>query len=39
LLLRLPGPLNDEQEHQLRLVQSSAEKLLSRINELSCGHG
>jgi signal transduction histidine kinase len=35
LLMRLPGPLNDEQEHQLRLVQESAEKLLSRINELS----
>ena len=35
LLMRLPGPLNDEQEHQLRLVQSSAEKLLARINQLS----
>jgi signal transduction histidine kinase len=35
LLLRLPGPLNDEQEHQLRLVQSSAETLLTRINQLS----
>ena len=35
LLMRLPGPLNGEQEHQLRLVQASAEKLLSRINELS----
>ena len=35
LLMRLPGPLNDEQEHQLRLVQSSAEQLLARINQLS----
>jgi protein-histidine pros-kinase len=40
LLMRLPGPLNGEQEHQLRLVQQSAEKLLSRINQLSrpCEH-
>jgi len=35
LLMRLPGPLNSEQEHQLQLVQSSAEKLLSCINQLS----
>jgi signal transduction histidine kinase len=35
LLMRLPGPLNDEQEYQLRLVQSSAEKVLARINQLS----
>jgi PAS domain S-box-containing protein len=35
LLMRLAGPLTDEQEHQLRLVQSSAELLLSRINQLS----
>jgi PAS domain S-box-containing protein len=35
LLMRLPGPLNAEQEHQLRLVQSSAEEVLSRINQLS----
>jgi PAS domain S-box-containing protein len=35
LLMRLPGPLNEEQEHQLRLVQTSAEQLLSHINELS----
>lgn len=35
LLMRLPGPLNEEQEHQLRLVQTSAEQLLSRINQLS----
>ncbi|WP_205650704.1 histidine kinase dimerization/phospho-acceptor domain-containing protein [Actinoplanes solisilvae] len=34
LLMRLPGPLNDEQVHQLRLVQTSAEQLLSRINQL-----
>jgi PAS domain S-box-containing protein len=35
LLMRLPGPLNAEQEHQLQLVQASAEKLLSHINRLS----
>ncbi len=35
LLMRLPGPLNAEQEHQLQLVQSSAEDVLSRINQLS----
>jgi protein-histidine pros-kinase len=35
LLMGLPGPLNDEQEHQLRLVQTSAEQLLSSINQLS----
>ena len=35
LLMRLPGPLNDEQEHQLRLVQASAEQLVSRIDQLS----
>jgi len=35
LLLRLPGPLNDEQERQLTLVQESARQLLSMINELS----
>ncbi|WP_433363646.1 histidine kinase dimerization/phospho-acceptor domain-containing protein [Actinoplanes sp. CA-142083] len=34
LLMRLPGPLNDEQEHQLRLVRTSAEQLLARINQL-----
>ena len=39
LLMRLPGPLNDEQEHQLRLVRASAEKLLSRINALSPPEG
>jgi protein-histidine pros-kinase len=35
LLMRLPGPLNDEQEHQLRLVQANAEQLLSQINQLT----
>ncbi|MBO3743104.1 PAS domain S-box protein [Actinoplanes flavus] len=35
LLLRLPGPLNDEQERQLELVQQSARQLLEMINELS----
>jgi signal transduction histidine kinase len=34
LLMRLPGPLNDEQEHQLRLVRTSARQLLERINQL-----
>jgi PAS domain S-box-containing protein len=36
LLMRLPGPLNEEQELQLGLVQTSAEQLLERINQLSC---
>jgi protein-histidine pros-kinase len=35
LLMRLPGPLTDEQEHQLRLVQASAEQLLARINRMT----
>jgi protein-histidine pros-kinase len=35
LLMGLAGPLNDEQEHQLRLVQTSAEQLLTRINQLT----
>jgi PAS domain S-box-containing protein len=35
LLLGLPGPLNAEQQHQLQLVQESAAKLLTRINQLS----
>ncbi|GGN90722.1 hypothetical protein GCM10010112_76370 [Actinoplanes lobatus] len=35
LLLRLPGPLNDEQERQLELVQQSARQLLDLINALS----
>jgi PAS domain S-box-containing protein len=34
LLLQLPGPINDEQEKQLRTVQSSARHLLSLINDL-----
>ncbi|MRV72209.1 PAS domain S-box protein [Duganella sp. FT92W] len=34
LLMRLPGPLTDEQERQLRTVQSSARQLLSLINDL-----
>jgi len=34
LLMRLPGPLNDEQQKQLRTVQSSARHLLALINDL-----
>jgi PAS domain S-box-containing protein len=34
LLMRLPGPLSDEQERQLRTVQSSARHLLSLINDI-----
>jgi PAS domain S-box-containing protein len=34
MLMRLPGPLNDDQEHQLRLVQMSGKHLLSIINDL-----
>ena len=34
LLMRLPGPLTDEQDHQLRLIKSSAAHLLSLINDL-----
>jgi protein-histidine pros-kinase len=34
LLMRLPGPLTDEQEKQLRTVQSSARHLVSLINDL-----
>jgi signal transduction histidine kinase len=34
LLMRLPGPLTSEQEHQLQTVQSSAKHLLSLINDL-----
>src|SRR5262249_5748668 len=34
LLLKLPGPLNTEQEAQLKTVQSSANHLLSLINDL-----
>jgi PAS domain S-box-containing protein len=34
LLMRLPGPLNPEQEKQLRTVQGGARHLLSLINDL-----
>jgi PAS domain S-box-containing protein len=34
LLMGLPGPLNDEQAHQLRLVETSGQHLLSLINDL-----
>ncbi len=34
LLMRLPGPLNADQEHQLSIVQTSARHLLSLINDL-----
>jgi PAS domain S-box-containing protein len=34
LLMKLPGPLNDEQDKQLEIVQSSAQHLLSLINDL-----
>jgi protein-histidine pros-kinase len=34
LLMKLPGPLNVDQEKQLRTVQNSARHLLSLINEL-----
>jgi protein-histidine pros-kinase len=34
LLMRLPGSLNDQQEQQLRIVQSSARHLLSLINDI-----
>ncbi len=34
MLMRLPGPLNTEQERQLRTVQSSGRHLLSLINDL-----
>jgi len=34
LLMQLPGPLNEEQEKQLRTVQGSARHLLSLINDL-----
>jgi protein-histidine pros-kinase len=34
MLMKLPGPLNAEQDHQLRLVQSSGKHLLSIINDL-----
>jgi len=34
MLMKLPGPLNAEQEHQLGLVQTSGKHLLSIINDL-----
>jgi len=34
LLMRLPGPINDDQEKQLKTVQRSAMHLLSLINDL-----
>lgn len=34
LLMRLPGPLTEEQERQLRTIQSSARQLLALINDL-----
>jgi PAS domain S-box-containing protein len=34
LLMKLPGPLNDGQEKQLRTIQGSARHLLSLINDL-----
>ena len=34
LLMKLPGPLNVEQEKQLRIVQTGAKHLLSLINDL-----
>jgi PAS domain S-box-containing protein len=34
LLMELPGPLTEEQERQLQIVQSSARHLLSLINDI-----
>jgi PAS domain S-box-containing protein len=34
MLMKLPGPINDEQGKQLRMVQSSARHLLSLVNDL-----
>src|SRR5579863_8558256 len=34
LLMKLPGPLNEEQEKQLRTIQASGRHLLSLINDL-----
>ena len=34
LLMKLPGPLTDEQERQLQIVRSSARHLLSLINDV-----
>jgi CheY-like chemotaxis protein len=35
LLMRLPGPLNEDQEKQLRIIQESARQLLSTINGMA----
>lgn len=34
LLMKLPGPLNEEQDKQLRIVQTGARHLLSLINDM-----
>ncbi len=34
LLMKLPGPLNDEQQSQLGIIRNSAQHLLSLINDL-----
>jgi PAS domain S-box-containing protein len=34
LLMQLPGPLNEEQERQLRAVSTSAGRLLTMVNDL-----
>ncbi len=34
LLMKLPGPLNTEQEEQLRIVQASARRMLTQIHAL-----
>ena len=34
MLMKLPGPLNAEQEQQMRIIQSSARHLLSLINDI-----
>ncbi|NTV09751.1 MAG: PAS domain S-box protein [Zoogloea sp.] len=34
LLMKLPGPLNDEQEHQLKIIRSNARHLLALLNDL-----
>jgi protein-histidine pros-kinase len=34
LLMRLPGPLNADQEHQLKTIQSSGKRLISMLNDL-----
>jgi len=34
LLMKLPGPLTSDQEHQIKIVQSSGRHLLSLINDL-----